>query len=66
MTTTTKRKLKRLITGIYRTYKTKVYAVALMMFSILPAIIKEDNSWLIIGVALCVTLYFSDDKAEEF
>lgn len=64
MTTKTKRKLKRLIKGIYRTCKCQVYAVVLLLFSILPAIITEDNSWLTIGVVLCLAMIFVNDEEE--
>ena len=66
MTTNTKRKLKRLIKGIYRTYKCQVYGVAISVFSILPAIMTEDTSWLIIGLILCSAMIFVDDKEEVF
>lgn len=64
MTTKTKRKLKRLIKGIYRTYKCQVYAVALLAFSILPAIMTDDTSWLLTGFILCLAMIFVDDKEE--
>ena len=66
MTTNTKRKLKRLIKGIYRTYKCQLYAMAIMVFSILPAIMTEDTSWLIVGSILCLAMIFVDDKEEGF
>ena len=64
MTTKTKRKLKRLIKGIYRNYKCQAYGVALMIFSILPAIMTEDHSWLTIGVVLCIAMIFANDEEE--
>lgn len=66
MTTKTKRKLRRLIKGIYRTYKCQLYAVSIIAFSLLPAIMTEDISWLTIGIVLCLAMIFVDDKEEEF
>ena len=62
MTTKTKKRIYRIAKHIYRTYKAKVYALAIGLFSILPAILTEDISWLVIGVCLCVALFLSYDE----
>ncbi len=62
MTMKTKRRIMRIARYIYRTYKSKVFAASIMLFSILPAIMTEDISWLTIGIALCLGLLLSDDE----
>ena len=66
MTKETKRKLMIIARYIWRRHKVKVYGLALLLFSIMPAIMTEDNSWLTIGYILCIAMIFSSNKKEEY
>lgn len=62
MTRKINKRIIRIARYIYRNYKSKVYAGALVSFSILPAMFTEDISWLVPGMIICTALFMSDDE----